>query len=56
MNIIEGDIHEEIIKLETNSVDLIYTNPPYNTTENKWDKKLDWKMLFKEMWRVLKPN
>jgi len=56
MNIIEGDIHEEIIKLETNSVDLIYTNPPYNTTENKWDKKLDWKLLFKEMWRVLKPN
>tara|TARA_R110002051_G_C8680379_1_gene491694 strand:- start:242 stop:922 length:681 start_codon:yes stop_codon:yes gene_type:complete len=56
MNIIEGDIHEKIIKLETNSVDLIYTNPPYNTTENKWDKKLDWKLLFKEMWRVLKPN
>lgn len=56
MNIIKGDIHEEIVKLETNSIDLIYTNPPYNTTENKWDKKLDWKMLFKEMWRVLKPN
>ncbi len=44
MNIIQGDIHEEIIKLETNSVDLIYTNPPYNTTETKWNKKLNWKL------------
>ena len=56
MNIITGDIHEEIVKLETNSIDLIYTNPPFNTTENKWDKALDWKCLFKEMYRVLKPN
>ena len=48
MNIIKGDIHEEIIKLETNSIELIYTNPPYNTTKNEWDKKLDWKILFKE--------
>ena len=56
MNIITGDIHEEIVKLETNSINLIYTNPPFNTTENKWDKAIDWKMLFKEMWRVLKPN
>jgi len=56
MEIIKGDIHEEILKLETNSINLIYTNPPYNTTENEWDKKLQWKFLFKEMWRVLKPN
>ena len=56
MNIIKGDIHEEILKLETNSINLIYTNPPFFTTENEWDKKLNWKILFREMWRVLKPN
>ncbi len=56
MNIIKGDIHEEILKLETNSINLIYTNPPFFTTENEWDKKLNWKILFTEMWRVLKPN
>ena len=56
MNIITGDIHEEIVKLETNSINLIYTNPPFNSTENKWDTPLDWKILFKEMYRVLKPN
>lgn len=56
MEIIKGDIHKEILNIKTDSINLIYTNPPYNTTENKWDKKLDWVFLFKEMWRVLKPN
>lgn len=56
MNIITGDIQEEILKLETNSIDLIYTNPPFHNTENSWDKPLNWKFLFKEMWRVLKPT
>jgi len=56
MEIITGDIHTEILKIDDNTIDLIYTNPPYNTTYNKWDKKLNWKFLFKEMWRVLKPN
>ena len=56
MEIIQGDIHTEILKIKTNSINLIYTNPPYNTTENEWDKPLDWKYLFKELWRVLKPN
>jgi len=56
MNIITGDIHDEILKLDNNSFDLIYTNPPYGSTENKWDKKLDWQFLFKEMYRVLKPH
>ena len=56
MNIIKGDIHEEILKIETNSINLIYTNPPFFITKNEWDKKLQWNFLFKEMWRVLKPN
>ena len=53
MEIITGDIHSEILKIESNSINLIYTNPPYNTTENKWDNKLDWKLLFKEMYSIL---
>lgn len=51
-----GDIHDVIKTLETNSIDLIYTNPPFGITECKWDKPLDWKTLWIEMWRVLKPN
>ena len=37
---IKGDIHQEIYKLESNSIDLIYTNPPYGTTSAKWDDLL----------------
>ena len=56
MIIIKGDIHDEIKLINDDSIDMIYTDPPFATTENKWDKPLRWKELFKEMWRVLKPN
>jgi len=53
---IENDIHDEIFKLPDNSFDLIYTSPPYGTTQAEWDKPLKWDILFKQMWRVLKPK
>ena len=53
---IEGDIHKVIKTLDDNSIDFIYTNPPFGITKAKWDNELDWKNLFLEMWRVLKPN
>ena len=55
-NYIEGDIHEIITTLEDNSIDFIYTDPPFGTTKASWDKPLRWEELFKEMWRVLKPD
>ena len=51
-----ADIHSKIKDIKDNTIDLIYTSPPYAITKNKWDKPLDWDMLFKEMWRVLKPT
>lgn len=53
---IEGDIHEVIKTLEDNSIDFIYTDPPFGTTGSPWDKPLQWNLLFPEMWRVLKPT
>lgn len=53
---IEGDIHSVIKTLHDNSIDFIYTDPPFGTTQAKWDKGLDWVNLFPEMWRVLKPK
>ena len=53
---IEGDIHEVIKTFEDNSIDFIYTSPPYGITNAKWDKPLRWDELFPEMWRVLKPD
>jgi DNA modification methylase len=53
---IEGDIHDVIKTLDDNSVDFIYTDPPFSITSASWDQPLRWAELFSEMWRVLKPN
>jgi len=56
MNYIEGDIHNIIKSIDDNSIDLIYTDPPFKITAASWDKGLNWSELFPEMWRVLKPS
>lgn len=38
------------------SIDLVYFNPPFGTTQHDWDEQLDWPLLFKEFYRVLKPD
>tara|TARA_R110000824_G_scaffold5480_1_gene25349 strand:+ start:798 stop:1493 length:696 start_codon:yes stop_codon:yes gene_type:complete len=53
---IKGDIHDVIKTIEDNTVDLIYSSPPFGITGAEWDKPLDWKTLFVDMWRVVKPN
>lgn len=53
---IVGDIHQVIKSIEDNSIDFIYTDPPFGITKAKWDKGLNWADLFPEMWRVLKPT
>ena len=53
---IQGDIHDVITTLDDNSIDFIYTDPPFSTTQCKWDKPLQWDILFPQMWRVLKED
>jgi len=53
---ITGDIHDVIKTLDDDSIDFIYTDPPFGTTKASWDKGLKWEELFPEMWRVLKPK
>ncbi len=55
-NYIEGDIHNVIKTIEDNSIDLIYTSPPFGITKASWDQPLKWDILFPEMWRVLKSD
>jgi len=56
INYIQGDIHEVIKTLDENSIDFIYTDPPFGTTKASWDSGLSWRELFPEMWRVLKED
>jgi tRNA1(Val) A37 N6-methylase TrmN6 len=45
MSYIKGDIHEVIKTIKTDSIDLIYTNPPFGITKKKWDTPLNWDEL-----------
>ena len=51
-----GDCLERMKEIPDGSVDLILTDPPYGTTQNKWDSVIDLEAMWKEVWRVLKPN
>ena len=41
-------------KQPTASVDLIYSDPPFGTTQQEWDTKQQWSLIFKEYFRILK--
>tara|TARA_R110000787_G_scaffold276724_1_gene385695 strand:+ start:140 stop:826 length:687 start_codon:yes stop_codon:yes gene_type:complete len=45
---------EYIKTLDEDTIDLIYFDPPFAITEADYDKNLNWKELWTEMWRVLK--
>tara|TARA_R110002051_G_scaffold230865_1_gene292863 strand:- start:3 stop:866 length:864 start_codon:yes stop_codon:yes gene_type:complete len=62
MNLINGDCLEELKNIESNSVQLILTDPPYNINHNnlEWDSipnYIDFMIsVFNEGYRVLKKN
>ena len=41
-------------KLPENSIDMIFTDLPYGTTQNVWDKVIDFEMLWDCYKRVIK--
>ena len=55
-NIYQGDCLELIKGIPDGTVDCIITDPPYGTTKNKWDKRVDIAAMLQEFKRVLKPN
>lgn len=51
-----GDAFERLKDIPAHSVDLILTDPPYGTTNFKWDTKLDLSAFWAEIERIRKPN
>ena len=49
-----ADCLQQMKKLPSESLNLIYWNPPFGITQQPWDEKLDWKKLFPECFRLLK--
>ena len=56
INLMKGDCLELMKTIPDGSVDMVLTDPPYGTTQNKWDSVIDLGSMWKELWRVLKPN
>ena len=52
----KGDCQVLIKQVPDKSVDCILMDPPFGTTRNYWDSKLNWNLLFEEFFRVLKPD
>jgi len=47
----------EIMKtIPSESIDAIITDPPYGTTACKWDSVIDFKLMWKQLNRIIKPN
>ncbi len=60
ISLLHGDCNSLIKTIETSSIDLIATDPPYeiNFENNGWDKpnSLNWNYLVTEFRRILKPD
>jgi site-specific DNA-methyltransferase (adenine-specific) len=42
--------------IEDHSIDMVCVDPPYGTTGIEWDKVLDFKIMWTELERIVKPN
>ena len=51
-----GDCLEEMKRIPDGSVDMILCDLPYGTTSCKWDTIIPFEPLWKQYWRVAKPN
>jgi site-specific DNA-methyltransferase (adenine-specific) len=51
-----GDCLVESQNIENYSVDLILTDLPYGTTACSWDEIIPFEPMWKEFYRVLRPN
>ena len=52
----QGDCLEVMKSIESGSVDLILTDPPYGTTACKWDSVIDFDLMWEQLNRIIKPN
>lgn len=51
-----GDCFEVMATLDAGSVDMVLNDPPYGTTQNKWDAVIPFEPMWAAYWRLLKSN
>lgn len=56
IELLHGDCLEEMKNIETGSIDMVLTDPPYGTTACKWDSIIPLEPMWEQLKRVIKPN
>ena len=56
ISLLHGDCLELMKTIESGSVDLILTDPPYGTTACKWDSVIPFEPMWEQLNRIIKPN
>ena len=56
INLLQGDCLQLMKEIPSGSVDAIITDPPYGTTACKWDSVIDFKLMWDQLNRIIKPN
>ena len=56
MKLINDDCLKVLPTLPDQSVDLILADPPYGTTQCKWDSTIPFEPMWKELKRIIKDN
>lgn len=51
-----GKMEDILPQIENKSVNMIFSDFPFNTTKAKWDTPVDLELFWEEAWRILKPN
>ena len=54
MQLIHDDCFNAMAKLPDKSIDFILTDPPYGTTDCKWDSVIPFEPMWKELKRIIK--
>lgn len=54
--IIQGDCLNVMKYLPDNSIDMILTDPPFGTTQCKWDSIIPLEPMWEQLKRIIKPN
>jgi len=54
--LMQGDCLDRMKEIESGSVDMILTDPPYATTACKWDSIIPLEPMWEQLKRIIKPN
>jgi site-specific DNA-methyltransferase (adenine-specific) len=54
--LMKGDCLERMKEIESGSVDMVLTDPPYGTTACKWDSVIPFPEMWERLNKLIKPN